>query len=252
MFVEEYGGRSMKKENNDVLSDELLRLAAKQFADEEGEKYYKAALELNTQNLEMPTEAQLSKFKKICAKEFRKKKRTVKTRYRVAVVVAVALFAFNISVVSVPAMRQFITNFLIEITDTHSKIKISDSEAKEREKSLKNNKYRIKFDKEYSVNYLPKGYYAVEEIRQPSVITINFENENGGKISFQQHFDYMVTNVDSENANTEYVDINGSRGILYSEKGYQIMIWKVKEYFLQLTSKNVSEKELIKIAENVK
>lgn len=55
MFVEEYGGRSMKKENNDVLSDELLRLAAKQFADEEGEKYYKAALELNTQNLEMPT-----------------------------------------------------------------------------------------------------------------------------------------------------------------------------------------------------
>lgn len=30
------------------------------------------------------------------------------------------------------------------------------------------------------------------------------------------------------------------------------MIWKVKEYFLQLTSKNVSENELIKIAENVK
>ena len=74
MFAEGYGGRSMKKENNDVLSDELLWLAAKQFADEEGEKYYKAALELNTQNLEMPTEAQLSKFKKICAKEFRKKK----------------------------------------------------------------------------------------------------------------------------------------------------------------------------------
>lgn len=252
MFAEGYGGRSMKKENNDVLSDELLWLAAKQFADEEGEKYYKASLELNTQNLEMPTEAQLSKFKKICAKEFRKKKRTVKTRYRVAVVVAVALLAFNISVVSVPAMRQFITNFLIEITDTHSEIKISDSEAKEREKSLKNNKYRIKFDKEYSVNYLPEGYYAVEEIRQPSVITINFENKNGGKISFQQHFDYMVTNVDSENANTEYVDINGSRGILYSEKEYQIIIWKVKEYFLQLTSKNVSENELIKIAENVK
>lgn len=51
MSAEGYGGRSMKKENNDVLSDELLRLAAKQFADEEGEKYYKAALELNTQNL---------------------------------------------------------------------------------------------------------------------------------------------------------------------------------------------------------
>ena len=56
MSVEEYGGRSMKKENNDVFSDELLRLAAKQFADEEGEKYYKAALELNTQNLERKRE----------------------------------------------------------------------------------------------------------------------------------------------------------------------------------------------------
>lgn len=41
MFVEEYGGRSMKKENNDVLSDELLRLAAKQFADEEGKNTIK-------------------------------------------------------------------------------------------------------------------------------------------------------------------------------------------------------------------
>lgn len=242
----------MKKENNDVLSDELLRLAAKQFADEEGEKYYKAALELNTQNLEMPTEAQLSKFKKICAKEFRKKKRTVKTRYRVAVVVAVALFAFNISVVSVPAMRQFITNFLIEITDTHSKIKISDSEAKEREKSLKNNKYRIKFDKEYSVNYLPEGYYVSKEVKTPTSFTVNYEDEKGGKILFQQHLDYMVTNADSENANIENVDINGNRGILYSEKEYKIIIWKSKEYFLQLTSENVSENELIKIAKNVK
>lgn len=242
----------MKKENNDVFSDELLRLAAKQFADEEGEKYYKAALELNTQNLEMPTEAQLSKFKKICAKEFRKKKRTVKTRYRVAVVVAVALFAFNISVVSVPAMRQFITNFLIEITDTHSKIKISDSEAKEREKSLKNNKYRIKFDKEYSVNYLPEGYYVSKEVKTPTSFTVNYEDEKGGKILFQQHLDYMVTNADSENANIENVDINGNRGILYSEKEYKIIIWKSKECFLQLTSENVSENELIKIAKNVK
>lgn len=74
MFVEEYGGRSMKKENNDVLSDELLRLAAKQFADEEGEKYYKAALELNTQNLEMPTEAQLNKFKKYVQKNLERKR----------------------------------------------------------------------------------------------------------------------------------------------------------------------------------
>lgn len=242
----------MKKENNDVFSDELLRLAAKQFADEEVEKYYKAALELNTQNLEMPTEAQLSKFKKICAKEFRKKKRTVKTRYRVAVVVAVALFAFNISVVSVPAMRQFITNFLIEITDTHSKIKISDSEAKEREKSLKNNKYRIKFDKEYSVNYLPEGYYVSKEVKTPTSFTVNYEDEKGGKILFQQHLDYMVTNADSENANIENVDINENRGILYSEKEYKIIIWKSKEYFLQLTSENVSENELIKIAKNVK
>ena len=242
----------MKKENNDVFSDELLRLAAKQFADEEGEKYYKAALELNTQNLEMPTEAQLSKFKKICAKEFRKKKRTVKTRYRVAVVVAVALFAFNISVVSVPAMRQFIANFLIEITDTHSKIKISDSEAKEREKSLKNNKYRIKFDKEYSVNYLPEGYYVSKEVKTPTSFTVNYEDEKGGKILFQQHLDYMVTNADSENANIENVDINGNRGILYSEKEYKIIIWKSKEYFLQLTSENVSVNELIKIAKNVK
>lgn len=252
MFVEGYGGRSMKKENNDVLSDELLRSAAKQFADEEGEKYYKEALELNAQDLGMPTEAQLSKFKKICAKEFRKKKRTVKIRYRVAVVVSVALLAFNISVVSVPAMRQFITNFLIEITDTHSEIKISDSEAKEREKSLKNNKYRIKFDKEYSVNYLPKGYYVSKEVKTPTSFTVNYEDEKGGKILFQQHLDYMVTNADSENANIENVDINGNRGILYSENGYKIIIWKSKEYFLQLTSENVSENELIKIAKNVK
>ena len=62
----------------------------------------------------------------------------------------------------------------------------------------------------------------------------------------------MVTNADSENANIENVDINGNRGILYSEKEYKIIIWKSKEYFLQLTSENVSENELIKIAKNVK
>lgn len=242
----------MKKENNDVLSDELLRLAAKQFADEEGEKYYKAALELNTKNLEMPTEAQLSKFKKICAKEFRKKKRTVKTRYRVAVVVAVALLAFNISVVSVPAMRQFVTNFLIEITDTHSEIKISDSEAKEREKSLKNNKYRIKFDKEYSVNYLPKGYYAVEEIRQPAVITINFENEEGKNIIFQQHLDHVVGNLNSENSITEYVNINNNKAIMYIENKKKTIVWREENYFIEIMSNDISNEEIIKIANSIK
>ncbi len=242
----------MKKENNDVLSDELLWLAAKQFADEEGEKYYKAALELNTQNLEMPTEAQLSKFKKICAKEFRKKKRTVKTRYRIAVVVAVALFAFNISVVSVPAMRQFITNFLIEITDTHSEIKISDSEAKEREKSLKNNKYRIKFDKEYSVNYLPKGYYVSSESKEPLFLTVNFENNKGEKIIFQQYLDHAVANLDSENTKTEYIDLNGCTAILYTENNYKTIVWKVDKVFLEIMADNISREEIIKIAMSVK
>lgn len=252
MFAEGYGGRSMKKENNDVLSDELLWLAAKQFADEEGEKYYKAALELNTQNLEMPTEAQLSKFKKICAKEFRKKKRTVKTRYRVAVVVAVALFAFNISVVSVPAMRQFITNFLIEITDTHSKIKISDSEAKGREKSLKNNKYRIKFDKEYSVNYLPEGYYIESEKKNPVMLMTNFENKKGEKIVFQQYLDHTVANLDSENSKIEYIDINGNTAILYMENNYKTIIWKADKAFLEIMADNISREEIIKIAMSVK
>lgn len=149
-------------------------------------------------------------------------------------------------------MRQFITNFLIEITDTHSKIKISDSEAKGREKSLKNNKYRIKFDKEYSVNYLPEGYYAVEEIKQPSVLTVNFENEEGKKITFQQYLDHTVANMDREDAKEEYIDINGSAAILYTENNYRTIVWKANKNFLEIMANDISREEIIKIAMSVK
>ena len=128
-------------------------------------------------------------------------------------------------------MRQFITNFLIEITDTHSKIKISDSEAKEREKSLKNNKYRIKFDKEYSVNYLPEGYYAVEEIRNSTLLGVNFENNNGDQIIFQQHLDYTVANADSEGAKTEYIKIGEHKEFYIPKESIKLLYGSQKNIF---------------------
>ncbi|MFR4318864.1 MAG: DUF4367 domain-containing protein, partial [Eubacterium sp.] len=112
--------------------------------------------------------------------------------------------------------------------------------------------YRIKFDKEYSVNYLPEGYYAIEEIRNSTLLGVNFENNNGDQIIFQQHLDYTVANADSEGAKTEYIKIGEHKGILYTEGEYKVIVWKSEKYFLEITSNNTSREEMIKIANSVK
>lgn len=240
---------NMKKEK---LPKELLKLAAGKYMERQGEKLVEEHRELDKMALlKQPTVKQMREFKKICKREFRKKNRRIALFYKVAASAAVLLLIFNISVVSVPAVKRVVLDFLISSEETHTKINISDSERSTIRKEEEKSKYRFSDTNEYEITYLPEGFQIEKEEKTSSILGISYKYDDK-YILFLQKNDSTTVNIDTENAIVDYVDINGENAIL-SEKDDTINItWRKEDYFLHLSSKGLEKKELIKVAKSIK
>lgn len=238
----------MENKKKIKISEELLKLAAEQYLENQGEKLLKT---FKGKNAVDPTEKQVKTFRKLCNRELKKKDRKVSIPYKVAVAAAAILIIFNMSIISVPAVKQVVVNFLMKSGKTHTTIYIDNKERNTVEDSTN---YRLLMEEEYTITYLPEELYIVKEERTSRTITRRYENsdDDSQMIIFSQENDGATINLDTENAIVDYVDINGINALL-SQKGDTInIIWRTDKYYISITSQNIEKDELIKIAKSVK
>lgn len=99
-----------KRQINDEMMDSVLKTMLSEYQEEEGRKILKEAEELNKSDEYAPTKQQIKEFEKISKKQLRKKKiKSLNFKlkvYRTATALGVLLLIFNVSVVSVPAMKE--------------------------------------------------------------------------------------------------------------------------------------------------
>lgn len=246
----------MKKDyKEESIQNALIKLVASKYVETEGEKILEEARALNKVENEELTEEQISKFEEFCKKELKKNKRKSRNYkmifYRVAAVVAIVLIAANVSVVSVPAMRQAALGFLTKTYDTHTEIKKETSEKSQESKIKKDDRFNIVFDKEYEITYLPDDFHILSISKSSMGINKDFTDGKDKLIMFSQNVDDMVFNVDTEDANIKNVDINGQEAFM-SVNGLEITItWRVGDYFIQLLSNGVEEQEILKVAKSI-
>lgn len=147
-----------KRQINDEMMDSVLKTMLSEYQEEEGRKILKEAEELNKTDEYAPTKQQIKEFEKISKKQLRKKKiKSLNFKlkvYRTATALGVLLLIFNISVVSVPAMKEKTLEFFMKIYNDHTDLenirrKVEDV------KNVSDDRFTIKLSKEYEITYLP-------------------------------------------------------------------------------------------------
>ena len=244
-----------KRQINDEMLDSVLKTMLSEYQEEEGRKILKEAEELNKTDEYAPTKQQIKEFEKISKKQLHKKKiksLSFKLKvYRTATALGVLLLIFNISVVSVPAMKEKTLEFFMKTYNDHTDIGKYPGEKVEDVKNVSDDRFTIKLSKEYEITYLPEGFKLGDMSKDETGWEANYYNEDEVITFSQSSLNGTDLSIDTENTKNTYVDINGQQAFV-TEKDEQISVtWRVDENIIRVTSIGVKKAELIKVAKSV-
>ena len=244
-----------KRQINDEMMDSVLKTMLSEYQEEEGRKILKEAEELNKTDEYAPTKQQIKEFEKISKKQLRKKKiKSLNFKlkvYRTATALGVLLLIFNVSVVSVPAMKEKTLEFFMKTYNDHTDIGKYPGEKVEDVKNVSDDRFTIKLSKEYEITYLPEGFKLGDMSKDETGWEANYYNEDEVITFSQSSLNGTDLSIDTENTKKTYVDINGQQAFV-TEKDEQISVtWRVDENIIRVTSIGVKKAELIKVAKSV-
>ena len=244
-----------KRQINDEMMDSVLKTMLSEYQEEEGQKILKEAEELNKTDEYAPTKQQIKEFEKISKKQLRKKKiKSLNFKlkvYRTATALGVLLLIFNVSVVSVPAMKEKTLEFFMKTYNDHTDIGKYPGEKVEDVKNVSDDRFTIKLSKEYEITYLPEGFKLGDMSKDETGWEANYYNEDEVITFSQSSLNGTDLSIDTENTKNTYVDINGQQAFV-TEKDEQISVtWRVDENIIRVTSIGVKKAELIKVAKSV-
>ena len=244
-----------KRQINDEMMDSVLKTMLSEYQEEEGRKILKETEELNKSDEYAPTKQQIKEFEKISKKQLHKKKiksLSFKLKvYRTATALGVLLLIFNVSVVSVPAMKEKTLEFFMKTYNDHTDIGKYPGEKVEDVKNVSDDRFTIKLSKEYEITYLPEGFKLGDMSKDETGWEANYYNEDEVSTFSQSSLNGTDLSIDAENTKNTYVDINGQQAFV-TEKDEQISVtWRVDENIIRVTSIGVKKAELIKVAKSV-
>lgn len=244
-----------KRQINDEMMDSVLKTMLSEYQEEEGRKILKEAEELNKTDEYAPTKQQIKEFEKISKKQLRKKKiKSLNFKlkvYRTATALGVLLLIFNISVVSVPAMKEKTLEFFMKIYNDHTDIGKYPGEKVEDVKNVSDDRFTIKLSKEYEITYLPEGFKLGDMSKDETGWEANYYNEDEVITFSQSSLNGTDLSIDTENTKNTYVDINGQQAFVTGKDEQISVTWRVDENIIRVTSIGVKKAELIKVAKSV-
>lgn len=245
-----------KRQINDEMMDSVLKTTLSEYQEEEGRKILKEAEELNKTDEYAPTKQQIKEFEKISKKQLCKKKiksLSFKLKvYRTATALGVLLLIFNISVVSVPAMKEKTLEFFMKTYDDHTDIGKYPGEKVEDVKNVSDDRFTIKLSKEYEITYLSEGFKLRDMHKDEAGWNADYYNEDKLIMFSQSSLNGTDLSIDTENTKNTYVDINGQQAFMTEKENLVNMVWRVDENIITVSGIDVSKKEIIKVARSVK
>ncbi|ADY54475.1 hypothetical protein Sgly_0104 [Syntrophobotulus glycolicus DSM 8271] len=243
--------------NRDKLTDEyeeaLIKLAMASYAEHEGKILMQQNEELKNDPVYQPTTEAKRKFKKILNRQYykQKTKNCFQASYRylnkAAIIFLFIIILLSISVVTIEAVRIKVLNLFINMQEKYTEIRLEDRGGE----NIAGNNIYINWDNAYAPTDIPLGYSISNLLNNKSFKTIEYTNDNNGIIIFQQFDDDVISNVDTENADSiEKIKIQGHEGLFVNKDGKQTITWGNDTYIFSITT-NLQKEDIIKIAESV-
>lgn len=168
-----------------------------------------------------------------------------KINKRILLVAIIVMVITLVAALSVGADRLKFLNYFMNINKTDTEFR-SDDKIYEEEYSTYNeteNKYKI------ILNYIPDNFELSDVTNVRELYSVRYTNGD-------KYFDVdkgIVPDsygIDTENAKTKYIDINGNKAFFSSKPEIKILTW-ISNNILYQVDGNIDEETIIKIAENV-
>jgi len=160
-------------------------------------------------------------------------------------VIAVCIIVIFTASMSIEAVRTPIIKFCVTIYEKFSSILfINDSD---NELS-----FPTTLETLYAPDYVPDGYILDEDINDSNMRILIYTNENGNEIEFNQ---YIITTtnltINTEGITTEDIFIYMNKGIFYTNKEINVILWHDEQYGY-LVKSNIEKSLLQRMAESIK
>lgn len=170
---------------------------------------------------------------------------------RILLVAIIVMTIILVAALSVGADRLKFLNYFMNINKTDTEFR-KDDMIYEEEYSLGDDVNKTDSEIKYEViaNYIPDNFTidSIEYTNSNYVVTYKYQDY------YFSIFKGIVPDshgVDTENAKTEYIDINGNKAFLSSKPEVIILFWIENDTLYQIDG-NLDKETIIKIAENVK
>ena len=99
--------------------------------------------------------------------------------------------------------------------------------------------------------YVPEGYSVIKQTGNEYKNSIIYADKDGWEINYSQDLlGHAGILLDTEDAKTEYIDINGNEALLISKKGLVQLFWHDR-FNRYLLSGYISEDEIVKMAKSI-
>ena len=176
----------------------------------------------------------------------------------VAALLAIVL-AFT-ACMCIPTVREALWSIVLEWHDEYIKVEFKPNESTTTTLPTGTTKVPPKsIEVKAMLTYLPEGYTVANEIAMSTFYMINYKNlDSGEQIRFVQMTIDSDGNgsfmVDSDNAVTKTVYVNGFKGVLFEyadEQGLYSLTWQDESYKYLLNGVFTSADEIVRVAEGV-
>jgi len=239
-----------EEELYDDYDDSIWRLIMLKYAEVEGERLLKEAEEARNNPEYAPSEEAKKRIAKLIERKFRRDRIRAmakigsKFMLRFAIVIGVISLGFILTFTTVSAFRVQVLNFLLGFEEKYIAIKLDDGENT-------NAEINLNWHDAYIPSYIPEGYRINEIANDDDIKTIDYINNDKHHIRFMVFKSLAISNVDNENSEVfKYIEINGTEGIFVIKNGITTISWQHDDKIFVITAQ-LSEKEIVKIAENI-
>jgi len=157
-----------------------------------------------------------------------------------AAVVLIAAIGGAAVIASSKSVRVSVLKFLIEVGTEYTKLSLIEDDTAAFDVPMG-------WNGDYFLSFIPEAY-SLTYIEDHYVV---FEDENDNVLTFSEYAEDSYTNIDTEGAEIEYVNVSGRLILLSKKDGLVIATWSEHRRYFVLHTNN-STVNLLEIAANVK
>lgn len=240
-----------QEELTQLHDDIVLKLALMQMQDDETEQV------LKTMDIS-ETDAAYARYKEktgdrikrlICRKisNTARKQAVRKTVPRVlqvaAAIIAILSLGLATAIATVPAVRAQILTLLIDVQKRYTELQLIEKQG---------SAFFIPPDWEgdFFPSYIPRQFVFSSDDSLGSTKSVVFRDELGNQLVFSEISENVTTQIDTENAISEYSNINGSDCLISTKDNHTTVTWMHEDKYFYLFYTG-DKSEALKIAESV-